>query len=407
VRPVVELDDEQRARGARHLLLPGFGLDGQRRLRSARVCVLGAGGLGAPVLQYLAAAGVGTLGIVDDDEVDLSNLQRQVIHGSSDLGRRKVDSARDAVLELDPSIVVHGHDLRLTSENARDVLGGYDVVVDGTDNFPTRYLVADTAAELGIPVVWGSVLRFDAQVSVFADGCTLRDLFPREPGPHEVPSCAQAGVLGALCGQVGSLMATEVVKLVCGLGEPLIGRVLVLDALAARWREVPFASRGARRAEASDAPAPAPASGPDAPAPASASGPDAPARATASGPDALAPASGSGLDVPARVSSSGPDVPEVSPDELAVRLADPADGVVVVDVREPYEIAAAPFPGAAPVPLLAVLDGSAVRDWPYGGDVVVVCHLGARSRAAAQVLRAAGIDAANLAGGIVAWSARA
>ena len=396
MRPVVELDDEQRARGARHLLLPGFGLDGQRRLRSARVCVLGAGGLGAPVLQYLAAAGVGTLGIVDDDEVDLSNLQRQVIHGSSDLGRRKVDSARDTVLELDPSIVVHRHDLRLTSENAPDVLGGYDVVVDGTDNFPTRYLVADTAAELGIPVVWGSVLRFDAQVSVFADGCTLRDLFPREPGPDEVPSCAQAGVLGALCGQVGSLMATEVVKLVCGLGEPLIGRVLVLDALAARWREVPFASRGARRAEACDAPAPAPASGPDAH-----------ARATGSGSDALAPASGSGPDVPARVSSSGPDVPEVSPDELAVRLADPADAVVVVDVREPYEIAAAPFPGAAPVPLLAVLDGSAVRDWPHGRDVVVVCHLGARSRAAAQVLRAAGIDAANLAGGIVAWSARA
>ncbi|UJP40699.1 ThiF family adenylyltransferase [Cellulomonas palmilytica] len=376
VEPVAELDDEQRVRSARHLLLPGIGLTGQRRLRSARVCVVGAGGLGAPVLQYLAAAGVGTLGIVDDDVVDLTNLQRQVVHGSPDVGRRKVDSARDAVAAIDPSVVVVAHDVRLTRETAADVLAGYDVVVDGTDNFPTRYLVSDTAAALGVPVVWGSVLRFDAQVSVFwsaapGGGVTLRDLFPREPAPDEVPSCAEAGVLGALCGQVGSLMATEVVKLVCGVGEPLLGRVLVLDALRARWSQVPLA------------PHPEPAG-------------------VATRPETDA--------VPEPGAPAGPvppdDVPTVSADALAARLADPADPVVVVDVREPHELEALPFPGAAHVPLARVLDGSALRAWEHGDDVVVVCHAGARSHAAAQVLRAAGVDAANLAGGIVAWRAR-
>ena len=362
---VVEPPDEPRVRSARHLLLPGIGLTGQRRLRSARVCVLGAGGLGAPVLQYLAAAGVGTIGVVDDDEVDLSNLQRQVVHGSSDVGRRKVDSAADAVAAIDPGVVVVRHDVRLTRENAADVLAGYDVLVDGTDNFPTRYLVSDTAAALGVPVVWGSVLRFDAQVSVFwsappsGAGVTLRDLFPREPRPDEVPSCAEAGVLGALCGQVGSLMATEVVKLVCGVGEPLLGRVLVVDALRARWSQVPVVPRA-------DVPAD-----------------DVPAD-----------------DVPPD------DVPAVSVDALAERLDDPADPVVVVDVREAYEVEATPFPGAVHVPLARVLDGSALRAWEHGRDVVVVCHAGARSHAAAQVLRAAGVQAANLTGGVVAWRAR-
>ncbi len=376
VEPVVELDDEQRVRSARHLLLPGIGLTGQRRLRSARVCVLGAGGLGAPVLQYLAAAGVGTIGVVDDDEVDLSNLQRQVVHGSSDVGRRKVDSAADAVAAIDPGVVVVRHDVRLTRENAADVLAGYDVLVDGTDNFPTRYLVSDTAAALGVPVVWGSVLRFDAQVSVFwsappsGAGVTLRDLFPHEPRPDEVPSCAEAGVLGALCGQVGSLMATEVVKLVCGVGEPLLGRVLVVDALRARWSQVPVVPRAAASAP--------------------------PPEALVAGPADDVPTD----DVPTD------DVPAVSVDALAERLDDPADPVVVVDVREAYEVEATPFPGAVHVPLARVLDGSALRAWEYGRDVVVVCHAGARSHAAAQVLRAAGVQAANLTGGVVAWRAR-
>ena len=392
VEPVAELTDAQRVRSARHLLLPGIGLTGQRRLRSARVCVLGAGGLGAPVLQYLAAAGVGMLGVVDDDVVDESNLQRQVVHGVADVGRRKVDSAADAVAAIDPTVLVVRHDVRLTRDNAADVLAGYDVVVDGTDNFPTRYLVSDTAAALGVPVVWGSVLRFDAQVSVFwsaapGGGVTLRDLFPREPGPDEVPSCAEAGVLGAMCGQVGSLMATEVVKLVCGVGEPLLGRVLVLDALRARWTEVPLApaptSAGAPVPAPVDEPVPAPV---DEPVPA-----------------------GAPLPVPVPVSRAGSsdDVPVVDADSLAARLADPADAVVVVDVREAHEVTATPFPGAVHVPLARVLDGSALRPWEHGPEVVVVCHAGARSHAAAQVLRSAGVDAASLAGGVVAWRARA
>ncbi|MBT0993414.1 ThiF family adenylyltransferase [Cellulomonas sp. DKR-3] len=386
VEAVGELSDEQVARGARHLLLPGIGLLGQRRLRAARVCVLGAGGLGAPVLQYLAAAGVGTIGIVDDDEVDLSNLQRQVVHGSSDVGRLKVDSARDAVLELDPSIVVVTHATRLTGENVRELLTDYDVVVDGTDNFPTRYLVSDAAAELGIPVVWGSVLRFDAQVSVFwsaapGGGVTLRDLFPREPGPDEVPSCAEAGVLGALCGQVGSVMATEVVKLVCGVGEPLLGRVLVLDALRARWSEIPLHPASSHSRPRQHSPS-----------------------AGRAGAGAPSPRGGARGAAPATAG-----IPQVTADELAARLTDPDDLVVLVDVREPHEIAAAAIPGSVAVPLASILDGSALRTGPLSGlvgPVVVHCHTGGRSQAAAEVLRAAGVDAANLTGGIVAWSAR-
>jgi len=403
VAPGPALTPEQTARAARHLLLPGVGLEGQRRLRAARVGVIGAGGLGAPVLQYLAAAGVGTLGIVDDDVVDVSNLQRQVIHATSDVGRSKVDSAARTVRALDPDVVVVPHRTRLTRENAADVLAGYDVLVDGTDNFPTRYLVSDTAAALGVPVVWGSVLRFDAQVSVFwsaapGGGVTLRDLFPVEPGPDEVPSCAEAGVLGALCGQVGSLMATEVVKLVCGLGEPLVGRVLVLDAWRSRWSELPLRPAGAAT------PAPLRTAEPPAGAPRTVEAP-----ATAPRP----------AEVPRTAFSAAPDsrpagapasvvagVPQVGADALAARLADPADPLVVIDVREPAEIAAAALPGAVPVPLRTVLDGTALRDWPHPADVVVLCHSGARAQAAAEVLRAAGVDAANLAGGIVAWQAR-
>ncbi len=233
-------------RFSRHTVLRQLGEVGQRRLRGARVCVVGAGGLGSPVLLYLAAAGVGTLGIVDRDEVDLTNLQRQVIHGHADVGRRKVASAREAVLEIDAGIEVRAHDGDLHAGNVLDVLRGYDLVLDGTDNFPTRYLVNDACAELGLPLVWGSVLGFDAQVSVFwsrppeGPGVDLRDLFPDPPAAHEVPSCAEAGVVGAMCGQVGSLMATEAIKVITGVGEPLLGRVATLDALAARWREVPL-----------------------------------------------------------------------------------------------------------------------------------------------------------------------
>ncbi len=355
VEPGPPLTAEQVERAARHLLLPGVGEVGQRRLRAARVLVLGAGGLGAPVLQYLAAAGVGTLGIVDDDVVDASNLQRQVVHGTADVGRPKVDSARAAVLALDPTIVVETFRTRLTSENV-SLLDGWDVVVDGTDNFPTRYLVAD---ESTAPVVWGSVLRFDAQVSVFwrHAGVTLRDLFPEPPAPDEVPSCAEAGVLGALCGQVGSVMATEVVKLLTGAGDPLLGRVLVVDALRGRWETVPLVGRGRVRARE-----------------------DAPEAAT-------------------RVPTT---VPTITARDLAARLADPFDPLVVLDVREPAEVAVAAFPGAVHAPLATVLDGTApIPD----GELVVLCAVGGRSLVATRALRERGRQATNLEGGLRAWLA--
>jgi len=370
IPPVVEpgpaLTAEQLRRYDRHLLLPEIGADGQRRLRNARVCVVGAGGLGSPVLLYLAAAGVGTIGIVDPDDVDEANLQRQVVHGRTDVGRPKVDSARDSVLALDPDIAVIVHRGALTSENVESILSGYDVVVDGTDNFPTRYLVNDACVALGLPEVWGSVLRFDAQVSVFwgrpagpgVAAVQLRDLFPEPPAADEVPSCAEAGVLGALCGQAGSVMATEVVKLVTGIGEPLLGRVLVIDALAARWAEVAFTRAGSTTRE-------------------------------------TAPS----LPGSARPSST------LTARELAALLSGPpATRPFVVDVREPSEHAIVAIPGARLVPLGRILDGSAFEGFPRDRQIVLHCRTGARSaRALRAVLEAGFTDVSHLDGGILAW----
>ncbi len=250
VEPGPELDLDQIARWSRHLLVPELGEIGQRRLRAARVCVVGAGGLGSPVLLYLAAAGVGRIGVVDSDVVELSNLQRQVLHGSDDLGTPKTASAAGRLRSLDPGVEVVEHRVRLEPGNV-DLLADYDLVVDGTDNFETRYLVNDACVRLGLPEVWGSVLRFDAQVSVFwgrpplgVPAVHLRDLFPEPPAPGEVPSCAEAGVLGALCGQVGALMAIEAIKLITGVGRPLLGRVLVGHALTATWTEIPLRGAG-------------------------------------------------------------------------------------------------------------------------------------------------------------------
>ncbi|MFD6137448.1 ThiF family adenylyltransferase, partial [Isoptericola sp. NPDC060257] len=249
VAPGPELDAARLARYARHLPLPGVGPEGQRRLAAARVLVVGAGGLGSPALQYLAAAGVGTLGVVDDDVVDLSNLQRQVVHGTADLGRPKVESARDRLADLAPDVEVVTHPVRLTPENVLEIVGGYDVVLDGADNFPTRYLVSDAAEILGVPVVWGAIHQFDGQAAVFwgapvlddgarERGVTYRDVFPVPPPPGTVPDCATGGVLGALCGTVGSVMATEAVKLITGAGTTLLGRIAVYDALELSWRQL-------------------------------------------------------------------------------------------------------------------------------------------------------------------------
>ncbi|MFC4554579.1 molybdopterin-synthase adenylyltransferase MoeB [Georgenia faecalis] len=365
---------DQVERYSRHLLLDALGEVGQRRLLAARVLVVGAGGLGSPALLYLAAAGVGRLGIVDDDDVDASNLQRQVIHGAADVGRAKVDSAADRLAALNPDVEVVRHRVRLAAGNAAAIVAGYDLVLDGTDNFATRYLVDDTCAALGVPLVWGSILRFDAQVSVFwsrpsggAAPVTLRDLFPAPPPPGTTPSCAQAGVLGALCGQVGALMATEAVKLLTGTGEPLLGRVAVLDALAARWSEVPLRPGGRRRERTDEAPA--------------------------------EPAA----------------VPTLSATALAARLAARergADAVVLLDVREAAERTIAVIPGAVHVPLAAVLadpagvarELDAAPDNGTAADVVVHCRSGERSTLAARALAAAGVPALSLSGGILAWA---
>ena len=378
VAPGPPLTPHELERYSRHVLLPQIGELGQRRLRNARVCVIGAGGLGAPVLQYLAAAGVGRLGIVDFDEVDVTNLQRQVIHGEADVGRAKVASAREAVLARNSDVDVVVHAVRLTAENVDDVLGRYDVVVDGTDNFPTRYLVADACERLGLPHVWGSIFRFDSQVTVFwadppagsgAPRVGLRDLFPHPPPDGSVPSCAEGGVLGPMCGQVGSLMATEVVKLVTGAGHPLLGRVAVLDALASRWHEVPLA-------------------------------------ATTGQPDRPAPHADDARE-PAPVAAPAARVGVTDPEGLAARLAERAagrDDFVLLDVREPAEREAVAIPGSILAPPRHILDGSALADLDPGRPVIVYCRSGARSQQAGEVMLARGFaEVDNLAGGIMAW----
>lgn len=380
MRPLVDpgppLTAADTARLARHTILPEIGDVGQRRLRAARVCVVGAGGLGSPALLYLAAAGVGVLGVVDRDAVEVSNLQRQVLHTSADVGRRKTTSARDALQALDPAVEVRLHDVDLTPATARDVLRGYDVVLDGSDNFPTRYLVSDACAALGLPLVWASVLGFHAQVSVFwsrppeGAGVDLRDLFPEPPAAGDVPSCAEAGVLGALCGQVGSLMATEAVKLVTGAGEPLLGRVLTIDALTARWREVPVRRSASR-----------------------------PATPTAT-PTAVDDGARCAVPVAA---PAAPFLPTVTAAELDALLRT-GEGVVVVDVREPAEHAAGAIPGAVSVPLGALRTGAGLATVPRDVPVVLHCAGGVRSSEALRlVLESGHRRAAHLEGGIHAW----
>ncbi|MCW5951761.1 MAG: molybdopterin-synthase adenylyltransferase MoeB [Propionibacteriaceae bacterium] len=369
--PGPELTVAEFSRYSRQLVLPAFGVEGQRRLRAAKVLVLGAGGLGSPVLLYLAAAGVGTLGIVDFDQVEESNLHRQVIHPTAAVGRSKVASAVDAVRALNPGVTVVAHDLRLTEANAAGVFAGYDVVLDGTDNFPTRYLANDTCLALGIPLVWASVLGFAAQISVFwpaGGGPQLRDLFPEPPEPGSVPNCAEAGVIGALCGQVGSIMATEAIKLLTGLGAPLLGRVLVVDSLAGSWDELPL--RASDHAEAPPLHVPQ----------------------SSVGSGVLSP------EIPDRVGDDG----ELGRPHEAGQLsttADPTpDDVRLLDVREPAEFAEGHLPGSLNLPLAAVLAGEEVPD---DRPVLVICRSGARARVAAAALAARGHRTEVLEGGLL------
>ncbi|MDO5731297.1 HesA/MoeB/ThiF family protein [Corynebacterium sphenisci] len=375
VAPGGPLSDAEAARYARHLTLDGFGPLAQRRLRAARVLVVGAGGLGSPILSYLGAAGVGRLTVVDDDVVESSNLQRQVIHREADLGRPKAASAAAAVRRLDPGARVTAVVDRLGPDNAEELFAGHDLVLDGADNFATRYLCADAGELTGTPVVWGTISRFTGQVSVFwpGEGPLLRDLYPEIPDPDSVPSCAAGGVLGALVGLVGCTMAVEAVKVITGVGEPAVGRLLLIDALAARTRELAFGAD--------------------------------PDRAPVTGLREVAAACAG------RPAEPDP-VPGVAAGALAAELAAGA-APTLVDVRDPEEIAADPLPGATAAPLRGILAGgwSAVAECAGPApDLVLVCRSGARAARALRALRAdpatpAGARLRTLEGGALAWAA--
>jgi molybdopterin/thiamine biosynthesis adenylyltransferase/rhodanese-related sulfurtransferase len=374
VEPGPALSTAELARYSRHLILPGVGATGQRRLANARVLVVGAGGLGSPALLYLAAAGVGTIGVLDADVVEESNLQRQVIHGQSDLGRLKVDSAGDRIAELNPHVRVRTHRARVDSSNALELLRDYDVVLDGTDNFPTRYLISDACELLGLPVVWGSIFRFDGQVSMFwaGRGPTYRDLFPAPPPPGAVPSCEQGGVFGVLCAAIGAVMGTEAIKLICGIGEPLLGRLLVFDALAMSWRQI--------RVRAT------------------------PGRAPVT--ELIDYEQFCGL--PARNAApitSEPGTIDVQTLRAWLDARERGeDEFVLVDVREGYEREIVSIPGAVHVPLADLLAPQGTERLPAGVRVVLHCKSGGRSAKALEALHAAGhTDAVHVGGGVLAW----
>jgi adenylyltransferase/sulfurtransferase len=370
--PLPDLSTDELRRYSRHLVLPDVGEEGQRRLKASSVLVVGAGGLGSPLALYLAAAGVGRLGLVDFDRVDASNLQRQVLYGTSDIGRHKLEAARARLSDVNPGVSIELHDVRLSSANALGILRGYDVVADGTDNFPTRYLVNDACALLGKPNVHGSIFRFDGQVSVFdaARGPCYRCLYPDPPPPGVVPSCAEGGVLGVLPGVIGVLQGIETLKLLLGIGEPLIGRLLLFDALGMEFRELQLRKD-----------------------------PDCPLcgeRRTITTlidyeqfcglPPANAPAAAG----------------EIGARELQ-RLVESGAELMLLDVREPFEDAIARIPGAKLVPLGGL--PSRIAELDRSKEIVIYCHHGVRSRRALEFLRTQGFERLrNLSGGIDAWS---
>ncbi|MBC7303130.1 MAG: adenylyltransferase/sulfurtransferase MoeZ [Nocardia sp.] len=373
VEPAAELTKDEIARYSRHLIIPDLGVDGQKRLKNAKVLVIGAGGLGSPALLYLAAAGVGTLGIVEFDEVDASNLQRQVIHGESDIGRPKADSARDSILGINSGINVRLHKIRLEPENAVELFAEYDLIVDGTDNFATRYLVNDAAVLAGKPYVWGSIYRFEGQVSVFWEdapdgrGINYRDLYPEAPPPGMVPSCAEGGVLGVLCASIGSVMVTEAIKLITGIGETLLGRLMVYDALDMNYRTIKLRRDPQREpiTELID------------------------------------------YDVFCGVVSEEGTAAAAGSTITAAELKDllDADKIELIDVREPVEWDIVHIAGATLIPKDRILSGEALAELPQNKPIVLHCKTGIRSAEALAALKRAGFaDATHLQGGVVAWA---
>jgi adenylyltransferase/sulfurtransferase len=371
-----ELTNEEVLRYSRHLIIPEVGLTGQRRLKASRVLLVGAGGLGSPLAMYLAAAGVGHLGVVDFDVVDLTNLHRQVLHGTKDLGRAKLDSARDRIVDVNPHVHVEPYETALTSANALEIARGYDLVIDGTDNFPTRYLVNDTCVLLGIPNVYGSIFRFEGQASVFAtaEGPCYRCLFREPPPPGLVPSCAEGGVLGVLPGLVGVIQATQALTLLLGIGQPLIGRLLLVDALRMQFRTLKL-----RR------------------------DPTCPACGTRELKELIDYEEFCGVrKAAAEAAAANAALPELTPGDLAARLA-AGDDLDLIDVREPHEWEIARITGARLVPLATLPE--ALPSLDSSRELVVYCKGGTRSAKAVRQLRAAGFQRVwNLTGGITRWS---
>ncbi|HUF30405.1 MAG TPA: molybdopterin-synthase adenylyltransferase MoeB [Gemmatimonadaceae bacterium] len=369
-----ELSPDEILRYSRHLIIPDVALDGQRTLKASRVLLVGAGGLGSPLALYLAAAGVGTLGLVDFDVVDLTNLQRQIVHGTKDIGRLKIESARERIVDVNPNVNVEAYATQLTSDNALEILRDYDVIVDGTDNFPTRYLTNDACVLLGKPNVYGSIFRFEGQASVFATtaGPCYRCLFREPPPPGLVPSCAEGGVLGVLPGIIGTIQATETIKLLLGIGEPLIGRLLLFDALRMQVRTMQLRKD-----------------------------PECPACGTREIHELIDYEEFCGIRQAARAEAASA-VPEIEPWELAERLRI-GEGLALIDVREPHEWQIAHIEGAQLIPLGSLPGALPTID--SSRDIVVHCKVGTRSATAVRQLQAAGFTRVwSLAGGIERWS---
>jgi len=369
VEPAESLTVDEVRRYSRHLIIPDVAMTGQKRLKNAKVLCVGAGGLGSPALLYLAAAGVGTLGIVEFDVVDESNLQRQIIHGQSDIGRSKAESARDSVLEINPLVEVVLHDTRLDKDNVLEIFGQYDLIVDGTDNFATRYLVNDAAVLLDKPYVWGSIYRFDGQASVFWDryGPNYRDLYPDPPPPGMVPSCAEGGVLGVLCASIGSIMATEAIKLITGIGEPLVGRLMIYDALEMTYHQVKIRK------------------------------------------DPNTPPITGLIDYEAfcGVVSEAAQQAAVGSTITAAELKELLNSdkpVALIDVREPAEWEIVRIPGAKLIPKDQILRGDALASLPQDRQIVMYCKTGVRSAETLAAVKSAGFrDAVHVQGGVTGW----
>ncbi|HZC60360.1 MAG TPA: adenylyltransferase/sulfurtransferase MoeZ [Streptosporangiaceae bacterium] len=377
VEPAAELTVDEVRRYSRHLIIPDVGMTGQKRLKNAKVLCVGAGGLGSPALLYLAAAGVGTLGIVDFDVVDESNLQRQVIHGQSDIGRPKAESARDSIREINPYVNVIVHKERLDSDNAMQIFADYDLIVDGTDNFATRYLVNDACVLLGKPYVWGSIYRFDGQASVFwaEYGPCYRCLYPEPPPPGMVPSCAEGGVLGVLCASIGSIQVNEAIKLITGIGEPLAGRLMIYDALEMTYRSVkvrkdpecPVCGKNPTVTELIDY------------------------EEFCGAVSEEAQEAAAGSTITARQLKD---------------MQDADENIFLVDVREPNEYEIVSIPGSVLIPKGEFLSGAALERLPQDKRVVLHCKSGARSAECLAIVKNAGFsDAVHVGGGVLSWVA--